>query len=73
MTRADLAAVLTLVFCLVATIGVCGLIRAEWEMDRRDRGASLVEVALLLALIAVVGAGACLFLGGATGNTVNTP
>jgi uncharacterized membrane protein YidH (DUF202 family) len=66
MTRADLAAVLTLVLCLVATVGVCGLIRAEWEMDRRDRGASLVEVAFLLALIAVVAGGAYVLLGGAS-------
>jgi uncharacterized membrane protein YidH (DUF202 family) len=73
VTRPELHAVLTLVFCLVATIGVCGLIRAEWEMDRRDRGASLVEVSLLLALIAVVAIGALIFLGGATGNTVNQP
>jgi pilus assembly protein Flp/PilA len=36
-----------------------------------DRGASLVEYALLLALIAVVAIGALIFLGGAVNNTLN--
>jgi Flp pilus assembly pilin Flp len=36
-----------------------------------DVGASLVEYALLLALIAVVAIGAIAFLGGAVNNTLN--
>ena len=47
---------------------------------KEDRGASLVEYALLLALIAVVAIGALIFLGGAVNNTlhnvanaINTP
>lgn len=36
-----------------------------------DAGASLVEYALLLALIAVVAIGALLFLGGTVNNTLN--
>lgn len=35
-----------------------------------DRGASLVEYALLLALIAVVAIGALIFLGHSAGNTL---
>ena len=38
---------------------------------RDDKGASLVEYALLLALIAVVAIGALIFLGGAVSNTLN--
>jgi Flp pilus assembly pilin Flp len=41
--------------------------------DRRDEmGASLVEYALLLALIAVVAIVALHFLGGAVSNTLNS-
>jgi pilus assembly protein Flp/PilA len=36
-----------------------------------DTGASLVEYALLLALIAVVAIGALVFLGGTVNNTLN--
>ncbi len=36
-----------------------------------DAGASLVEYALLLALIAVVAIGALVFLGGTVNNTLN--
>jgi pilus assembly protein Flp/PilA len=36
-----------------------------------DKGASLVEYALLLALIAVVAIGALIFLGGAVNNTLH--
>jgi pilus assembly protein Flp/PilA len=46
-----------------------------WVQDhltpKEDRGASLVEYALLLALIAVVAIGALLFLGGAVNSTLN--
>jgi pilus assembly protein Flp/PilA len=46
-----------------------------WTRDRvsgkDDTGASLVEYALLLALIAVVAIGALTFLGGAVSNTLN--
>ena len=46
-----------------------------WVRDRvpgkDDTGASLVEYALLLALIAVVAIGALTFLGGAVSNTLN--
>ena len=38
---------------------------------KEDRGASLVEYALLLALIAVVAIGALIFLGGAVNNTLH--
>jgi pilus assembly protein Flp/PilA len=45
-------------------------IRRTW--DRRDEvGASLVEYALLLALIAVVALVALHFLGGSVSNTLN--
>jgi len=45
-------------------------IRRTW--DRRDEvGASLVEYALLLALIAVVALVALHFLGGSVANTLN--
>lgn len=37
-----------------------------------ERGASLVEYALLLALIAVVAIGALIFLGHTTANALNT-
>ena len=36
-----------------------------------DTGASLVEYALLLALVAVVAIGALVFLGGSVNNTLN--
>ena len=39
---------------------------------RGDEGASLVEYALLLALIAVVAIGSLVFLGGSVSNTLNT-
>jgi pilus assembly protein Flp/PilA len=46
-----------------------------WTRDRMsskdDTGASLVEYALLLALIAVVAIGALTLLGGAVGNTLH--
>jgi len=46
-----------------------------WARDRvsskDDTGASLVEYALLLALIAVVAIGALAFLGHAVSNTLN--
>ena len=45
-----------------------------WVMSRvnlSERGASLVEYALLLALIAVVAIVALIFLGGAVSNTLN--
>jgi len=46
-----------------------------WTRDhvsgKDDTGASLVEYALLLALIAVVAIGALTFLGGAVSNTLN--
>ena len=46
-----------------------------WARDRvtgkDDTGASLVEYALLLALIAVVAIGALTFLGDAVSNTLN--
>ena len=46
-------------------------IRATW--NRRDEvGASLVEYALLLALIAVVAIVALHFLGGSVSNTLNS-
>jgi len=46
-----------------------------WMRDRfsakDDTGASLVEYALLLALIAVVAIGALVFLGNTVNNTLN--
>ena len=39
--------------------------------DKDDRGASLVEYALLLALIAVVAIGALTFLGNTVSHTLN--
>jgi pilus assembly protein Flp/PilA len=46
-------------------------IRTVWQ--RRDEaGASLVEYALLLALIAVVALVALSFLGGSVSNTLNS-
>ena len=46
-------------------------IRSMW--NRRDQvGASLVEYALLLALIAVVAIVALHFLGGSVSNTLNS-
>jgi pilus assembly protein Flp/PilA len=42
-------------------------LRSSENHLKRDRGASLVEYALLLALIAVVCIGALTFLGTATG------
>jgi pilus assembly protein Flp/PilA len=47
----------------------------NWARDkfprRDDKGASLVEYALLLALISVVAIGALVFLGHTVSNTVN--
>ena len=43
----------------------------EWVARRADDGASLVEYALLLALIAVVAIGALVFLGHSVNNTLN--
>ena len=43
----------------------------EWITRRTDDGASLVEYALLLALIAVVAIGALVFLGHSVNNTLN--
>ena len=43
----------------------------EWVARRADDGASLVEYALLLALIAVVAIGALVFLGNSVSNTLN--
>lgn len=45
---------------------------ADSTLDSTDRGASLVEYALLLALIAVVCVGAMSFLGGTTGDSLST-
>lgn len=44
-----------------------------WLADRArdDRGASMVEYSLLLALIAVVAIAALLFLGHSVNNTLN--
>jgi pilus assembly protein Flp/PilA len=51
-------------------IRVIDPIRRTW--DRKDEiGASLVEYALLLALIAVVALVALHFLGGSVANTLN--
>ncbi|HUI02999.1 MAG TPA: Flp family type IVb pilin [Acidimicrobiales bacterium] len=56
------------VFSLV--MRVIDPIRATW--NRRDElGASLVEYALLLALIAVIALVALHFLGGSVANTLN--
>ena len=41
------------------------------RFSRDDAGASLVEYALLLALIAVVAIGALIFLGHSVNNTLN--
>ena len=46
-----------------------GWVRGHLAKD--DTGASLVEYALLLALIAVVAIGALVFLGGTVNNTLN--
>jgi pilus assembly protein Flp/PilA len=45
-------------------------VRARWGQD--DRGASLVEYALLVALIAVVCIVAISFLGGAASDKLNS-
>jgi len=45
-------------------------IRARWGRD--EAGASLVEYALLLALVAVVAIVALQFLGGSVANTLNS-
>ena len=42
------------------------------RLNREEIGASLVEYALLLALIAVVALGALHFLGGSVSNTLNS-
>jgi pilus assembly protein Flp/PilA len=42
------------------------------RLNREEIGASLVEYALLLALIAVVALGALHFLGGSVTNTLNS-
>jgi pilus assembly protein Flp/PilA len=42
------------------------------RMRRDESGASLVEYALLLALIAIVAIVALSFLGGSVSNTLNT-
>jgi Flp pilus assembly pilin Flp len=43
-----------------------------WARERFDeRGASLVEYALLLALIAIVAIGALIFLGHSVSNSLN--
>ena len=41
------------------------------RLTRNESGASLVEYALLLALIAVVAIGALIFLGKGVNNTLN--
>jgi pilus assembly protein Flp/PilA len=46
-------------------------IRNWWER-REESGASLVEYALLLALIAIIAILALTFLGGAVSNTLNS-
>ncbi|HXX91834.1 MAG TPA: Flp family type IVb pilin [Acidimicrobiales bacterium] len=46
-------------------------IRKVWNR-REETGASLVEYALLLALIAVIAIGALHFLGGSVSNTLNS-
>ncbi len=52
----------------VATVVTC----AKRNVTTRDElGASLVEYALLLALIAVVAVGALVLLGGSVSNTLN--
>jgi len=43
--------------------------RAAEQRPRRDDGASLVEYALLVALIAIVSIAAVAFFGGATSST----
>ncbi|HLN42623.1 MAG TPA: Flp family type IVb pilin [Acidimicrobiales bacterium] len=56
--------IVSLVMCVIDPI------RAAW--NRRDEvGASLVEYALLLALIAVVALVALHFLGGSVASTLN--
>jgi pilus assembly protein Flp/PilA len=44
----------------------------DFLSHRDERGASLVEYALLLALIAVVALVALTFLGGSVSNTLNS-
>ena len=46
-------------------------IRNMWNIKKDQIGASLVEYALLLALIAVVALVALHFLGGSVNNTLN--
>lgn len=56
---------------VTVVMGLVNPIRNRWQ--RRDEvGASLVEYALLLALIAVVAIVALHFLGGAVSNTLNS-
>lgn len=44
---------------------------SSWSARRTDRGASLVEYALLLALIALVCVSAVQFLGNSTGGSLD--
>jgi len=44
---------------------------SSWSVSRTERGASLVEYALLLALIALVCVSAVQFLGGSTGASLD--
>lgn len=60
---------------MLTPIEVWKAMLAGWMRDHLhaadEAGASLVEYALLLALIAVVAIGALIFLGGAVNNTLN--
>ena len=60
---------------MLKRITIWPLLFVEWAQRRfpvRDEaGASLVEYALLLALIAVVAIGALVFLGHSVNNTLN--
>lgn len=47
---------------------VAGKLRLRLRPGHDDRGASLVEYAFLLALIALVCVGALMFIGGGTGG-----
>lgn len=58
---------------MIAKLAMMKMTLTSWFADRAndERGASLVEYALLLALIAVVAIGALVFLGNTVHNTLN--
>lgn len=57
---------------MLVQLSVLANLVTSWLGRRRDeRGASLVEYALLLALVVVVAIGALVLVGGGTTNLIN--